>query len=149
MRSLHDVQEMKRVQGIRTDEFSRQQLTESQNTTSELTSQIQELQDEVNYMKDSQRIPGGRIRVRSPVNQQWLQVLVVCLVATKAHDPRFGVRLVHRETFLQIHLRPSTQCQDFLGILMLQVVTQCNRAQEDLQPDVKNKIETQHQRRDL
>ena len=50
---LREVQEMKRVQEMRTDEISRQQLRERQNTVNELTSQIQELQDQVNFMNDS------------------------------------------------------------------------------------------------
>ena len=142
MGSLHDVQEMKRVQEMtRIDEFSRQQLSESPNTISELTSQIQELQDQVNFMKDSQRIAGGQSTSSSGSKSSWHR--------DQSPRPAFGVRLVHRETFLPIHLRPSTQCQDFLGILMLQVVTQCNRVQGDLQPEVKSKTETQYQCRDL
>ena len=38
---------------MRIDEFSMQELRESQATTHELTSQIQELQERVNLMNDS------------------------------------------------------------------------------------------------
>ena len=38
---------------MRIEEFSRQELRESQATIHELTSQIQELQDRVNYLNDS------------------------------------------------------------------------------------------------
>ena len=106
IRSLHDVQEMKRVQEMRTDEFSRQQLRGSQNTINELTSQIQELQDQVDFMNDPREfrevesVCSGIFSHVSRIRLQWLQVLVVCLAATKARDPRrSGVRLVHRETF--------------------------------------------------
>ena len=39
---------------MRIDEFSRNELRESQATIQELTSQIQELQQRVNYMNDSE-----------------------------------------------------------------------------------------------
>ena len=44
-----------------------------------------------------------------PVNLQSLQVLVGCRPATKACDLRRGTCLVHRGTFLTIHLHQSTQ----------------------------------------
>ena len=90
---------------------------------SKFTSQIQELQDQVNFMKDSQRIPGGQ-STSSGSKSSWYR--------DQSPRPAFGVRLVRREPFLPIHLHPSTQCQDFLGILMLQVVAQRNRVQGDL-----------------
>ena len=53
IRSIHEMEELKRAQEMRIDEFSRQELRESQATIQELTSQIQELQDGVNLMNDS------------------------------------------------------------------------------------------------
>ena len=44
---------LKKAQGIRVDEFSRQRLIESQDTINELTGRIRELQDKVNSMNDS------------------------------------------------------------------------------------------------
>ena len=50
---LHDMEELKRVQELRVDEFSRRRLIENQETIIELTARIQELQNEVNCMNDS------------------------------------------------------------------------------------------------
>ena len=47
------MEELKRVQELRVDESSRRRLIENQDTIYELTSRIQELQNEVNCMNDS------------------------------------------------------------------------------------------------
>ena len=47
------MEELKRVQELRIDEFSRRRLIENQDTINELTARIQELQNEVNCMNDS------------------------------------------------------------------------------------------------
>ena len=47
MKSLHEMEELKRVQGSRFDEFSRRRLIEDRDTIHELTARIQELQNEV------------------------------------------------------------------------------------------------------
>ena len=53
MRSLYEMEELKRVQGSRVDEFSRRRLTENQDTFNEVTARIQELRNEVNCLNDS------------------------------------------------------------------------------------------------
>ena len=53
MKSLHEMEELKRFQGSTFDEFSRRRLIEDRDTTLELTSKIQELQNEINCMSDS------------------------------------------------------------------------------------------------
>ena len=53
IKSLHEMQELKRIEGLRIDEFSRRRLIENQDTISELTARIQELQNEVNCMNNS------------------------------------------------------------------------------------------------
>ena len=53
IKSLHEMEELKRVQELRIDEFSRRRLIENQDTISGLTARIQELQNEVNCMNDS------------------------------------------------------------------------------------------------
>ena len=53
IKSLHEMEELKRVQELRVDEFSRRRLIENQDTINELTARIQELQIEVNCMNDS------------------------------------------------------------------------------------------------
>ena len=62
IKSLHEMEELKRVQELRVDESSRRRLIENQDTINELTARIQELQNEVNCMNDSStpyRDPGG------------------------------------------------------------------------------------------
>ena len=53
MKSLNEMEALKRFQGSRFDEFSRRRLIENQDTINELTARIQELQNEVNCMNDS------------------------------------------------------------------------------------------------
>ena len=53
VKSLHEMEELKRVQELRIDEFSRRRLIENQDTMNEFTARIQELQNEVNCMNDS------------------------------------------------------------------------------------------------
>ena len=52
-KSLHEMEELKRVQELRIDEYS-MILIENQDTIHELTARTQELQNEVNCMNDSQ-----------------------------------------------------------------------------------------------
>ena len=56
MKSLHEMEEMKRFQGSTFDEFSRTRLIENQDTILELTGKIQELQNEINCMNDSRNL---------------------------------------------------------------------------------------------
>ena len=53
IRSIHEIEELKRAQELRTDNFSVQKLRECHDTIQKLTSQIQELQESVNCMNDS------------------------------------------------------------------------------------------------
>ena len=53
IKSLHEMEELKRVQELRVDEFSRRRMIENQDTTNELMARIQELQNKVNCVKDS------------------------------------------------------------------------------------------------
>ena len=52
IKSLYEMEDLKRVQELRIDEFSTRRLTENQDTIKELTARIQELQNEVNCMND-------------------------------------------------------------------------------------------------
>ena len=51
--SLHEMEELKRVQDSRVDILSRRRLIENQDTINELTARVQELQNEVNCLNDS------------------------------------------------------------------------------------------------
>ena len=53
MKSLNEMEELKRFQGSTFDEFSRRRLIENQDTILEFTARIQEPQNEVNCMNDS------------------------------------------------------------------------------------------------
>ena len=53
LKSLNEMEELKRFQGSRFDEFSRRRLIEDQDTILELTAKIQKLQNEVHCMSDS------------------------------------------------------------------------------------------------
>ena len=53
VKSLNEMEELKRFQGSTFDEFSRRRLFEDRDTILELTAKIQELQNEVNCMDDS------------------------------------------------------------------------------------------------
>ena len=53
IKSLHEMEELKRVQKLRIDESSRRRLIENQDTINELTAKIQELQNEDNCLYDS------------------------------------------------------------------------------------------------
>ena len=53
MKSLNEMEELKRFQGSTFDGFSRRKLIEDRDTILELTAKIQELQNEVNCMNDS------------------------------------------------------------------------------------------------
>ena len=51
--SIHEMEELRRAQELRVGGFSLQKLRESHDTIQRLTSQIQELQERVNYMNNS------------------------------------------------------------------------------------------------
>ena len=53
VKSLSEMEELKRFQGSTFDEFSRRRLIENQDTILELTARFQERQNEVNCMNDS------------------------------------------------------------------------------------------------
>ena len=53
IRSMHEMEEMKRAKELRVDEFCFQKLRESHETIQRLTSQFQEMQDHMNSMSDS------------------------------------------------------------------------------------------------
>ena len=80
---MNELAEMKRVQELRVDEFSLQKRREYHETKQELTSQLQETQDQMNFMNDSEnvkmwnRITAGDC-LTFPVYQQVCQVLVLC-----------------------------------------------------------------------
>ena len=53
MKSLNEMEELKRFQGSRVDTIARRTLVEDRDTILELIGKIQELQNEINCMNDS------------------------------------------------------------------------------------------------
>ena len=53
IRNVHEMGEMKRAQELRVDEFSVQKMRERHETVQKLTSQMQEMQEQMNAMNDS------------------------------------------------------------------------------------------------
>ena len=85
MKSLNEMEELKRFQGSTFDEFSRRKLIEDRDTILELTAKIQELQNEVHCMNDSrdfqdfESLRSGQPTL--PVNQRFshlFEILAEC-----------------------------------------------------------------------
>ena len=81
IKSLHEKEELKRVEELRIDESSRRRLIENQDTVHELTARIQELQNEVNCMNDSRDFKMlNQYAVdysTFPVNQRYFHLTVI------------------------------------------------------------------------
>ena len=75
MKSLNEMEELKRFQGSTFDEFSRKRLIENRHTILELTAKIQELQNEVYCMNDSRDFKDAE-SVR-PVNLRYSHFIVI------------------------------------------------------------------------
>ena len=91
---MHEMEEMKRAQELRVDDFSVQQLRESHETIQRLSSKMQEMQEQMNSMNDSGGIS------RSGIESQREIVSRSCLN--------------HRETFLAIHALCSIHQRHFI-----------------------------------
>ena len=81
IRNTRDMEELKRVQELRIDEFSRKRLIENQDTINELAPRIQELQNEVNCMNDSRDLEDAEsVRIglsQFPVNRRYFHLIVI------------------------------------------------------------------------
>ena len=107
-KSLNEVEELKKFQSSTFDTIARRRLVEDQDTILELTSKIQELQNEINCMNDSrdfqdaESVRSGNSHVTSrPVSfpphpiPEGMQSRSVGMLSRKA----FGTHMVFRETF--------------------------------------------------
>ena len=109
MKSHHEMEELKRVQGSRFDEFSRRRLIENQDTIRELTARILELQNEINRLNDSRDFKDAE-SVRSGLSHFPRQPALLppfrdpggMLSRSLGMPSRqvFGTRMAYRETFL-------------------------------------------------
>ena len=80
---IREMEELRRAQELRVDEFSVQKLRESHDTIQQLTSQIQELQERVICMNDSGECQFlesicSENYLTFPVNRQSFQVFELC-----------------------------------------------------------------------
>ena len=105
MKSLNEMEELKRFQGSTFDECSRRRLIEDRDTFLELTAKIQELQNEVSCMSDSRDFEDAE-SVRSGQSHVTSQPAFSHLFPPFP-DPggmlsRSLARMVFRETFLQM-----------------------------------------------
>ena len=118
MRSLSEMEELKRFQGSTFDGFSRRKLIEDRDTILELTGKIQKLQNEINYMsdsrdfKDAESIRSGQSHVTSqpaffpPFPDPGGMLSRSLGMPSHNNGPQvFGTRMVYRDTFLQIQRR--------------------------------------------
>ena len=96
---------------LKVEELSRRKLTENQNTIMELRARIQELQNEVNCMNDSRDFKDAESVRSGPSHVPSQPALLPLyrdpggLLSRNNQPPDKGVRMVFRESFLQIHRR--------------------------------------------
>ena len=129
---------------MRTDEFSRNELIESHAATQELTSQVQELQERMNYMNDSTQFQDIESICSGKLSHVPSQPAVV--PSPSSCDLIHGICLGHRETFWQ-----STCSNRFItdtvsrisSLLESKCYTPCETVQGDLLRKVKNNSEVQ------
>ena len=108
IRSMREMEEMKRAQELLVDEFSLQKLRESHETTQRLTSQVQELQERMNYLSlwrislhvvEKSHVSSQPTRIPSPRS---------LLSSDERLQPDTWNRSGSQETFLQLHVRRSS-----------------------------------------
>ena len=112
------MEELKKFQSSTFETIARRKLVEDQDTILELTGKIQELQDEINCMndckdfQDAESVRSGHSHVTSrpvsfpphPIPGGMLS-RSLGMPSRRAGPPSiFGIRMVYRETFLQIHM---------------------------------------------
>ena len=88
IRSMYEMGEMKRAQELRVEEFSVQKINRKFETIQRLTSQMKDMQGQMNSMNDSGENDSGEFQevnqitvgdcLMFPVNQQRFQVIVLC-----------------------------------------------------------------------
>ena len=116
---LIKMKELQKFQNSTFDEFTKQKFIEDQKIIMELSGRLQELKNEVNCMNDSkdfqdaESIRSGNSHVTSqpglfpkhPIPEGLLRPSFVSPRRKKGRQA-FGIHMLYRETFLQIHMLP-------------------------------------------
>ena len=116
--SLTEMEELRKFQSSTFDTLARRKLIEDQNTIMELSGRLQELQNEVNCMNDSkdfqdaESVRSGNSHVtnqpmlfpKHPIPKGMLRPSFVSPRRKERGRQAFGIHMVYRETFLQIHM---------------------------------------------
>ena len=108
------MEELKKFQSSTFDTFARRRLVEDQDTILERAGKVQELQNEINCMNDSrdfqdaESVRSGHSHVTSQPVSFPPRPIPGGMLSRAAEKGRqaFGTRMVHREAFLKIQLRP-------------------------------------------
>ena len=153
IKNIHEMDELRRVQEMRVDEFSKQKLTESHATTQELTSQIQDLQERVNCMNDSKEFQDKESICSGKLSQSTVPSPRSMLSRDRSKPPDtwnlsgtqgnvFWQSTSHARSITDVLSRNSFFTQ---RIKVLKAETQCKEVQGDLSLEVKNELEAQFQ----
>ena len=116
--SLTEMEELRKFQSSTFDTMARRKLIEDQNTILELSGRVQELQNEVNCMKDSkdfqdaESVRSGNSHVTSqplffphpPILEGMLRPSFVSPSRREGPPSIWDTHMVYRETFLRIHM---------------------------------------------
>ena len=116
--SLTEMEELRKFQSSTFDTIARRKLIEDQNTIMELSGRVQELQNEVNCMNDSEDFQdaesgrSGNSHVTSrpvsfpphPIPERDVETFLRIAVPQRSAAMHFGTHMVYQDTFLQIHM---------------------------------------------
>ena len=109
MKSLNEMDELKRFQGSTFDGFSRRKLVEDRNPILELTGKIQELQNEINCMNGSRNFKDAEsvLAFFPPFRDPGGMLSRSLGMPSRSDRPPdiFRIRMENQETFLQIQQR--------------------------------------------
>ena len=107
LRGFREGDAMKRNDEFDVDKFSRTKSQENQNTINNVMNRVRQFQCEISNMHDSMDFKVAESMHSGPVKQRYFFSKMIeedCWAAPKLCRLMFGIRILHRETFLQVHL---------------------------------------------
>ena len=108
IRNIHEWEKLKSLQEMRIDEFSRKEQRESHAIVQELTSQVQEVQERMNYMNVF-RVSRYRVDLQWKIISRSQSAVVPSPRAMSSRDQRLRFDTWNlsgtQETFLAIHVQ--------------------------------------------